>query len=685
MRKQTLLAALLAASVGMTAKNCSEISGEWKFTQNGESTIVTLPHTWNALDGQDGGDNYFRGKGEYTRIERIPESWGDSVVYLKVGAANSEATVYLNGDSIGNHVGGYSAFMIDVTGKLKAGEDNEIRIVVNNGADVICPPLSADFTFYGGISRPVSWVVCAEQHINPNGRIVETTMPSWLRMSPDYRVTQPGVRVMQLDVNAERAELKYCVDIRNAASEAVDVMVEMSIQQADGTEVWRNVLKSQLPAGLENEFEQNCSIDRPHLWNGLNDPYLYKVLTRIFVDDKVVDSSVEPLGLRSIRIDSNEGFILNGKSYPLHGICLHEEKKDHGRAVSDADRREAVDILRETGMNYLRLSHYQHGDFTYAYLDTLGICCWAEIPAVNSVGLSEEQNAIYRRNAVTQMYELVRQQYNHPSIVVWGLANEINYKQGINTVATVNQINEVVKSEDRHRPTVTAAMYPENPSNFIADAYSCNRYDGWYYGTIDMFGTEMDRFHSKYPNKCIGVSEYGVGANVGQHQIGTDKPVEGGQFHPEEYQSYFHEEYWKMISARPSIWESSVWAGYDFASDNRDEGSQPGINDKGLVTFDRKVRKDAFYFYKAVWNTNDAFVYITSRRNTKRTDAAQRIRIYSNQKEVEMMLNGKSIGKAEIVGGIASFDITLRKGKNTVKVMAGDGITDEVVLILAKK
>jgi beta-galactosidase len=234
---------------------------------------------------------------------------------------------------------------------------------------------------------------------------------------------------------------------------------------------------------------------------------------------------------------------------------LHEEKKDKGRAISDADRKEALDLMLETGTNYLRLSHYQHGDFTYNYLDSLGVICWAEIPAINSVGATSADNIVFRKNASSMMYELIRQQYNHPSIVFWGLCNEIDYKAGVSVNATVNQLNQLVKSEDTYRLTTLAAMYSERDANWIPDTYANNRYDGWYYNTIADFGTIMDALHAKYPTRKIGVSEYGVGANINQHEFPATKPNEGGQYHPEEYQNLFHEEYLKMINARPYFWE----------------------------------------------------------------------------------------------------------------------------------
>ncbi|MBP5318337.1 MAG: glycoside hydrolase family 2 protein [Paludibacteraceae bacterium] len=678
MKKNLLTLLLLCATAAAWAYQHFPVDGTWtlKRLSTGETKNVSLPHTWNAQDGQDGGGNYVRDVFVYSKQVVVPATFEGKTVYLKVGAANTQAILRVNGERVGEHVGGYSAFMFELTDILRYGAGNTIELEVSNKEDILCPPLSADFTFYGGISRPVEWVVCEKLHLNPNPRVNN----QWI---PNQRIAQPAVRVLQNSVSAGKAELEYRAQLRNASKEAQDVRLVVRIKAADGKEVWSLDESVRLQAWEETEWSYPLTLEQPHLWNGKADPYLYAVETELYDShDKLLDSSREPLGLRSIEVDPEKGFFLNGVSYPLYGICLHEEKKDHGRAVSDADRKEAIDLLRETGLNYFRLSHYQHGDYTYAYLDTLGIACWAEIPAVNSVGLNESQNKAYRRNAVSAMIELVRQQYNHPSIICWGLSNEINYKPGIDPTETVRELNELVKSEDTHRLTTVAAMFPERQTNHISDVFSCNRYDGWYYDTIEHFGTEMDRLHGLFPNRPMGTSEYGVGANIHQHEYPAMKPAEGGQYHPEEYQSLFHEAYWKMMLERPFLWSTSVWAGFDFASDGRNEGSQPGINDKGLITFDRSVRKDAFYWYKANWNKDERFVYLTSRRYCERPAGLQTLKIYSNGSRAELFVNGKSQGVQPVAECQAFWQVKLKKGKNRIRVVDADtpSVQDEIVL-----
>ncbi|MDD4969000.1 MAG: glycoside hydrolase family 2 TIM barrel-domain containing protein [Paludibacter sp.] len=670
--KGWLLLLGFAITINLIAKESTNLNTGWKFTTNtvlspeqvayddAAWNTVSVPHTWNAQDGQDGGNNYYRGIGWYRKHIVVPTDFAGKIVYLKIGAANTSASVYVNGQLIGAHTGGYSAFIFDVTNTVMPGQDNLIAVKVDNSATIICPPLSADFTFFGGITRDVEFVTANPVHINPNEYISNTlTMEG-------TNVAQPGIIIKQSNVSETSASLSILTKLRNSGASSANATVEVLLKDASGAIVQTLTDNKILNANDTLTSTVSTSVTNPHLWNGVMDPYLYKVVVSVKVNGVTTDSSVQPLGLRYFSVDPNNGFFLNGKSYPLRGICMHEEKKDKGHAVSDADRREAIDLLKETGMNYFRLSHYQHGDFTYNYLDSLGIICWAEIPDVNSVGATVEDNKIYRKNAASMMYELLRQQYNHPSVVFWGLSNEIEYQAGVDPVGTVTQLNMIVKSEDNYRLTTLAAMYSEKPSNWIPDVYSNNRYDGWYYGGIPDFGTTMDGLHTKYPTKKIGASEYGVGANVTQHELPAQLHA-SGQFHPEEYQNLFHEQYIAMINARPYLWSTSVWAGFDFSSDGRNEGAQPGINDKGLITFDRSVKKDAFYLYKANWNTKDLFVYISSRRFKDRTSTTNQVKVYSNCPSVSLKLNGTSLGSKTTTDHIFLWDnVVMLLGTNQV-------------------
>lgn len=711
MRKIILSVCLLAGifAFSVQAKEIININENWKFVKANPSGAeqaavnesvwcsVTLPHSWNALDGQDGSKNhfsemmqwdgfypqviwngdYYRGVSWYRKQIDIPATYADKIVYLKIGAANITATVYVNGELCGVHNGGYAAFMYDITDKLNLGQSNTIAIKVDNSNGIPCPPLSGDFTFFGGITRNVELLVSNPVHINPNEFIKnDAFVPSGLY------VASSGVQVKQANVSAKSADLTIITRLRNGTDTQSNVVVEAVIKDMAGKEVKKFSDTKVIVPNQTAESVIPYTMKKPHLWDGLNDPYLYRVEINVKADGALVDSSVQPLGIRFFSVDANTGFYLNGKSYPLRGICFHEEQKDKGRAVSDADRKSDIDMLAETGLNFIRVAHYQHGDYTYNYLDTLGIICWAEIPLVNSPGSAEQFEAV-QANAVSQMYELIRQLYNNPSVVFWGLSNEVNYKvdgrlgtvSGMNPTPTIQLLNDLVKSEDTHRLTTLAAMFPERENNFIPDVYSNNRYDGWYYNEIEDLGTVYDELHAKYPNAKIGISEYGVGAHINQHENHpAAKPKEGGQYHPEEYQNLFHEGFLKQINARPYIWSSALWAGFDFASDKRDEGSQPGINDKGLITFDRKVKKDAFYWYKANWNKDDKFVYITSRRFTPRTEDTVAVRIYSNCESVSIIVNGTSYSAQASADHIFNWDnIPLQAGENLIEAI---GVSD---------
>lgn len=672
-----LIISFIFFAFGSNAKESTNINPSWKFTKstvtNAESIAfndaawenISLPHTWNALDGQDGGNNYYRGVGWYRKHVTIPATFAGKVVYLRFGAATTVATVYVNGKLVGTHTGGYSAFMFDITSAVNVGQDNVIAVQVDNSASIICPPLSADFTFFGGLIRDVELITANPVHINPNVTI--STVYSMAAIN----VAQPGVIIKQTNVSETSADVSIITKLKNTSASPVSSTVEINIKAANGTVVKTLTDTKTIPANDTLSSTMSTTIANPHLWNGLEDPYLYRVEVNLKVNNVVVDNSVQPLGLRYFRVDPNLGFFLNGKSYPLRGTCIHDDKKDKGHALSNADRKESIDLMRETGLNYFRLSHYQYDNYSYSYLDSLGIICWAEIPTVNSVGTTVEINTVYRRNAASMMYELVFQNYNNPSIVFWGICNEIDYQPTINPVGTVTQLNQLVKSEDSYRLTTLAAMYSERAQNWIPDTYSNNRYDGWYYGVTSDFGTTNDALHTKYPNAKIGVSEYGVGGNITHHEYPAAMPNAGGAYHPEEYMNYFHEQYISMINARPYLWSTSIWAGFDFASDGRNEGAQPGINDKGLITFDRSVKKDAFYLYKANWNKKDPFVYITSRRFTTRPNTLCTVKIYSNCPTVTLTVNGTIIGTKTAPDHIFTWDnISMNLGNNDISASA---------------
>jgi beta-galactosidase len=641
-----LLLCVLPALCG--AINTVDLNADWKFLRadkDGAAAVtfddaqweaVKLPHTWNAFDGQDGGSNYYRGVGWYRRTLTLSDAYRGKTIYLRFGAANMTTTLFVNGEKVGTHTGGYAAFVFDVTKMLKWGAPNQIAVKVDNSEGIVAPPLSADFTFFGGLTRGVQLLVAEPIHIAP----VATVNTSFLQKS--IQVASPGVVIRQSAVSAKSASIAVTTNVRNASESSADVKVSVRVTDKAGRTVQTASYNTTAAAGATDTSSVRLTLRHPHLWNGLADPYLYSVDVALEVGGRTVDQSRQPLGLRFFKVDKEKGFFLNGRSYPLRGIDIHDEKMDKGRAVSDADRKADLDLIYDAGANFVRLAHYQHGDFTYRYLDSLGIVCWTEVPCVNEVG-DTTHVAAYQQNASQQMYEMLYQQFNHPSIVFWGLCNEIMLRKSIaDPIPVVRHLNQLVKSVDSYRLT-TLACAGYTAEGRIPDVFSVNRYNGWYWGDASSFGPELDKHRAEYPAP-MGVSEYGAGANVNQHEYPAQKHSAGGQFHPEEYQNLYHEAYLKAINERPYLWETSIWAGIDFACDARAEGSQPGINDKGLITHDRRTLKDSYFWYKVNWNQREGTVYITSRRFTERTSLSIPVKVYSNCPTVRLTVNGKVIG-----------------------------------------
>lgn len=645
MKNISLLYILFFISCGLYAQPIY-INDGWTFykgEQTGKGIKINLPHTWNALDGQDGGGDYYRGTGWYTRILTLDKQDKDKTIYLRFGAVNKVMELYVNGQKAGEHQGGYTAFAINITPFIHWEAPNEIKVMVSNSDELEVCPISADFTFFGGIIRGVELIRKERLHITCN----------------DFG--SKGIYIKQ-ESSREKAELTLTAKIRNDDDKKRKIGITFKVKDEYGKVVEAKTVNQIIAPHTTTDVIEVLSLLNPHLWNGKEDPYLYRVEAVLCEGKQEIDCVVQPLGIRFFSIDPNQGFFLNGVSYPLRGCSLHEERKDKGNAVTDADRKEDIDQLLDMGCNYIRLAHYQHGDFTYNYLDTLGIICWTEIPLINRINDSEE----FAQNCKNMMKSMIRQLYNHPSIVVWGVSNEINYRKGPNPLPLIKELNDLVHQEDRTRLSTLAAMFSEKPTNFITDVYSNNRYDGWYYNEVEDIASFCDNLHQKYPDRSIGISEYGVGAHPFQHEEVFRKPKEDGQWHPEGFQSYFHEFYLKTIKERPYLWSTSIWAAYDFASDGRDEGCQPGINDKGLITHDRKIKKDAYYFYKANWN-KEPMLYICARRYMKRTVPETTIKLYSNFEDITLILNGNQVQMNKKDHCVFLSDtVYLKEGENEV-------------------
>ena len=635
------------------------LNNDWNFrfshqVQKGTEVRVDLPHTWNAQDALSGKIDYKRGIGNYEKNLFIRPEWKGKRLFIRFEGVNNIADVFINRRHIGEHRGGYGAFIFEITGKVEYGKENSILVRVNNGEQLDIMPLVGDFNFYGGIYRDVHLLITDETCISPL----------------DY--ASPGVRLIQDSVSHRYAKVRAIVDLSNGSSGNQEV--ELNVRLLDGQRVVKEGTKNVNLSGNEvMQQELTFEIDQPHLWNGRQDPFLYQAEVTLFRNGQMVDRVTQPLGLRFYRIDPDKGFFLNGKHLPLQGVCRHQDRSEVGNALRPQHHEEDVALMLEMGVNAVRLAHYPQATYCCDLMDKNGIIVWAEIPFVGPGGYNDKgfvDLPAFRANGKEQLKELIRQHYNHPSICVWGLFNELT-ELGDNPVEYIKELNVLAHQEDTTRPT-TSASNQMGDLNFITDAIAWNRYDGWYGGTPADLGKWLDRMHKDHPEICIAISEYGAGASIYHQQDSLVKTVPTSWWHPENWQTYYHIENWKTISSRPYVWGSFVWNMFDFGAAHRTEGDRPGINDKGLVTFDRKVRKDAFYFYKANWNREEPMLYLTGKRNTVRTQRLQTIIAFTNQAGAELFVNGKSYGKTtpDSYAILEWKNVELEPGENEIKVVS---------------
>ena len=564
-----------------------------------------LPYTWNEKDGQDGGNDYYRGTCYYTKNLSRSLCADAEEVYIEFEGVNSSADVYVNGRLAVHHDGGYSTFRANITEFLK--EENEIVVAVDNSANDRVYPQMADFTFYGGIYRDVN-ILCVSKS----------------RFDLDY-FGGPGIMVTPV-VEGDHAKVEVVPYFTGLSGSEV---VKYVIKDCEAV-----VARAEVPAV---EGQTNLVIENAHLWNGRKDPFLYTLEAVLMDGEKELDTRSVRFGCRYFEIDPERGFILNGNEYPLRGVSRHQDRKDIGNALLPEHHKEDAELIYEVGATTIRLAHYQHAQYFYDLCDEMGFVVWAEIPYIS------HHMPGGRENTISQMKELIIQNYNHPSIFVWGISNEITMKGAEDPDLLENHriLNDLCHEMDKTRLTTMAVVSMcDMDSEYvkIPDTVSWNHYFGWYGGDTSMNGPWMDKFHVKYPNIPVGMSEYGCEA-LDWH---NSNPEQGD--YSEEYQAYYHEELIKQLFTRRYIWATHVWNMFDFAADARAEGGEDGMNHKGLVTFDRKYKKDAFYAYKA-WLSDDSFVHICGKRYVDRVEDVTKITVYSNQPEVELFANGVSLGK----------------------------------------
>jgi beta-galactosidase len=612
---------------------------------------IGLPHTWNTVDGQQH-TNYYRGVGWYRRHYTVDASLAGMNFYLQLDGANIVTDVYVNGNVAGRHKGGFARFRFDVTAQINPGADNVIAVKVNNARDVDVPPLDADFTFFGGIYRAV--------HLLATDPLQVQTL--------DYGSS--GVYVTPSNVSAASADLTVTAEVVNTGLDTRSVTATVYVVDGDGNVVTVLSDMQSIDPGTEHDFSLSTTIGNPRLWNGHADPHVYTAHVAISDGtwgDMPNDVVSQPFGIRFFSVDRDNGFFLNGSYLDLHGVNRHQDRLNKGWAISTADQDEDFQLISEMGATVIRLAHYQHDQHSYDLADQHGLLVWAEIPLINHITASD---AFYV-NAQQQLRELIRQNYNHPAICFWSISNEITLNSGPDPNPLLQTLADLCASEDPTRlSTLAAAAGPGDPSTRHTDVAGFNRYFGWYYGSYNDFAHQADVIHAAFPMP-MAISEYGAGSSIRFHVENPDHPD-----HTEEYQNVFHEAHWLAMKVRPYLWGKFVWNMFDFASAGRDEGDTPGRNDKGLVTYDRQTRKDAFYWYKANWS-DEPVLYITSRRFTQRVNAVTDIKVYSNADWVEVRLNGNSLGTQSGPDRIFIWSgVTLIAGANLVEAFTTvDGVT----------
>ena len=593
---------------------------------------VNLPHCWNAIDGQDGGSDYYRGTCYYAKEIEKSELPVNAQYYLEIRGANSSADVYLNGKKLAHHDGGYSTWRVNLTDSLE--DKNLLVIAVDNSPNRTVYPQTADFTFYGGLYRDVNLIAVNDSHFD-----LDYYGGPGIKVSPEIDGSDAKVGVEVFLTNAKEGQtLVYTVKDQDG-----NVVTEVEKAADDTAEV--------------------LTIPQVHLWNGKKDPYLYTAEAALKDGEEILDAVSTRFGCRTYEIDPEKGFILNGESYPLRGVSRHQDRWGLGNALLPEHHREDIELICEVGATTIRLAHYQHDPYFYDLCDEKGLVIWAEIPYIS------DHMDTGRENTVSQMKELITQNYNHPSIVVWGLSNEITMS-GSSTpdlLENHNILNDLAHEMDKTRLTTMAVVSMcdiHDPYIQIPDTVSYNHYFGWYGGNTSMNGPWLDKFHKEFPNIPIGMSEYGCEA-LNWH---TSDPKQGD--YTEEYQAYYYEELIKQLFTRPYLWATHVWNMFDFGADARNEGGENGQNHKGLVTFDRKYKKDSFYAYKA-WLSDDPFVHICGKRYVDRVEEETKVTVYSNLPEVELFVNGKSLGRQTSPEHFFYFMVP-NAGESTLVAVAGD-------------
>ncbi|NJN28671.1 MAG: glycoside hydrolase family 2 protein [Cyclobacteriaceae bacterium] len=640
----------------------SLINQDWRFVKGFQYNMqknppwqhINLPHTWNVEDALAGEIDYYRGFAWYEKELHLSNNNEGQRLFLLFEASNAVTDVFVNRQFAGRHEGGYTAFCFEITNLVKTDTINILSVKVNNAYDASLMPLTGDFNHYGGLYRPVHLLIKPNVCISP------------------LDFASSGIYIKQDTVSTHQAQITVTTLVSSISSEATH-HVKVEVKDAAGKTIALATQQQSVLPDTAIAFTHKLTIQNPHLWQGRQDPYLYQVHVSLQdTSDKVIEKKVQPLGLRYFHLDAEKGFFLNGKYTDLKAVNRHQDRDGKGSAISKADMREDMQIMLEMGVNAVRLAHYPHADYFYHLCDSAGVIVWTEIPWLGPGGYLAQSyiaSQAFHQKGKQQLREMIHQRYNHPSIIFWGLYNEVKTDWD-DPFAYIQTLDSLAHSIDPHRITV-AATFLENRNNAVTDAIGWNKYFGWYGGDPSEIGKWADKMHQREPSMPLALGEYGAGGSIQHHEDSLKAPVPDGRWHPEGWQAYFHEQHWPQLQQRPFIWGKFIWLMFDNGAAHRREGDRIGINDKGLVTFDRKTKKDAYYYYQSQWS-DVPMVYIADRRFKHRNQAQTQVKVYSNQPDVVLYHNGKKIGKMkESQNGVFLYVLTLQHGENNLSVKTG--------------
>ena len=657
MRRHIIAILICFAALPAAGREVYNLNGGWKFftgraTTSDNARTVTLPRTWNS-DATAGNDDYYRGTGNYLREVSVPAEWSGRRVFIKGYGANSIATVFVNGRLAGEHRGGYTAFCFEITGLLRMGAANYFRIVVNNSPQLDVLPTAGDHNVYGGLFRDVELIVTGQDAISPTDNASD------------------GVYIKQKNISRQRVEAE--AEVKIAGSRDANLHARLTVVSAEGDTVAVNGIRVRTSAGREATVAIPFAFDNPRLWDGRKDPHLYTVGIELTDGENVLDAVAVETGFRTVSADPASGFFLNGEPYQLRGVVAHQDRPLSANVLTLAQVGEDVEMIAGMGANAVRVWGMAHHPEFYHLCDRAGILVWSDFPFVGEAYLTDKafvDTQSFRENGIAQATDIIRQQYNHPSVVIWGIFSNVHMRND-NPVPFIRQLDALARSEDPSRLTA-ASSNADGELNFITDLVCWQHHFGWQEGQPADINIWKRPFLARWRNLRSAVS-YGAGASI-HHQGPADKrPDHNGNWHPEQWQTCLHEAYYENLKSDSIFWGTFICNMFDYGAVGRDWGEDNGVNDMGLVTFDRKERKDAYFFYKANWNDHSPFVYIAERRRNKRSDPVQDIKFYTNIDEAELFVNGFSQGRKEAVNGTTVWEgVALKEGVNLIEARAGD-------------